>query len=377
MRDGTTLPAADVTRSVRLGAGVVEDAADLSRIVGLAADGATIVLQGLQQLWTPLQRFTGELEEATSHRVQANAYLSPPGASGLRHHADTHEVLVLQVEGEKAWRVDGLGELTLHAGDVLYLPAGTGHSAAAQEQHSLHITIGLLARSYRQVLQRLIDDQEELAGDLCRWASPGPAGPRKPRGGAGPGAQGEPRRGWQRKSPTPSRHGRCSARGGGPGPNPAAPCARCSTPRPSATRPACAGRARSRSGSWKTVTRSCWSAPGRRLRGPAALRPALEVVLERNELRVADLAGLDEASRAVLARRLLRVRVLPRARRPPNKAGRDGRGRVRLRAPGGYCQSFTQGERLPNERRRIIDRGGGPPVETRGRSPRTGLDRNG
>jgi hypothetical protein len=46
--------------------------------------------------------------------------------------------------------------------------------------------------------------------------------------------------------------------------------------------------------------------PGRRLRGPAALRPALEVVVERDELRVADLAGLDETSRAVLARRLLR-----------------------------------------------------------------------
>ncbi len=45
---------------------------------------------------------------------------------------------------------------------------------------------------------------------------------------------------------------------------------------------------------------------GRRLRGPAALRPALEVVVERDELRVADLAGLDETSRAVLARRLLR-----------------------------------------------------------------------
>jgi hypothetical protein len=46
--------------------------------------------------------------------------------------------------------------------------------------------------------------------------------------------------------------------------------------------------------------------PGRRLHGPAALRPALEVVVERDELRVADLSGLDEASRAVLARRLLR-----------------------------------------------------------------------
>ncbi len=174
VRDGTTLPVADVTRSVRLGAGVVEDAADLSRIISLAADGATIVLQGLQHLWPPLQRFTSELEEATSHRAQANAYLSPPGATGLRHHADTHEVLVMQVEGVKAWQVDGLGELTLRAGDVLYLPAWTGHSAAAHEQHSLHITIGLLARSYRQALQRLLDDQEELRRPLpLGFARPG------------------------------------------------------------------------------------------------------------------------------------------------------------------------------------------------------------
>ncbi|HEX6786695.1 MAG TPA: hypothetical protein VF076_05830, partial [Acidimicrobiales bacterium] len=45
---------------------------------------------------------------------------------------------------------------------------------------------------------------------------------------------------------------------------------------------------------------------GRRLRLPAHTAGALQVVLERGRVEVADLAGLDEPSRAVLARRLVR-----------------------------------------------------------------------
>jgi bifunctional lysine-specific demethylase and histidyl-hydroxylase NO66 len=304
VRDGTTLPSSDVTRPVRLGGSVVEDAADLARVIDLAADGATIVLQGLHHLWPPLQRFTGQLEEATSHRVQANAYLSPPGAAGLRHHADTHEVLVLQVEGEKAWRVDGLGELTLRAGDVLYLPAGTGHSAASQHQHSLHITIGLLARSYRQVLRGLVDDQEELRRPL-------------PLGFAQAGRTEE-------LSAELARVLKESAeRLAAVEPEPVAArevqrARRRPRPRPQGTLRAVLD---AHAVSDETRLRRASEAPlrlirdgdtvalertGRRLRGPAALRPALDVVMEQTKLRVGDLAGLDEASRAVLARRLLR-----------------------------------------------------------------------
>ena len=114
------------------------------------------MLQGLHHLWPPLQRFCGRLEGATSHAVQANAYLSPPGAAALRHHRDTHEVLALQVEGSKTWQIDGLGPVTMEAGDVAYLPAGTGHAAAAQERHSLHVTIGVLATTYAAALQRVV-----------------------------------------------------------------------------------------------------------------------------------------------------------------------------------------------------------------------------
>ncbi len=304
VRDGTTLPSSDVTRSIRLGGSVVDDAADLASVVALAAGGATIVLQGLHHLWPPLQRFADELGEATSHRVQANAYLSPPGATGLRHHADTHEVLVLQVEGEKVWRVDGLGELTLRAGDVLYLPAGTGHSAASQQQHSLHITIGLLARSYRQVLQRLVDDQEELRRPL-------------PLGFARPGRieelsaeltwvlkESAERLAAEDPEPVAAREVQRARRRPRPGPR--------GTLRAVLDAHAISDETSLRraseepfwlvdDGDTVVLERS-----GRRLRGPAALRPALEVVLERTELRVADLAGLDDTSRAVLARRLLR-----------------------------------------------------------------------
>ena len=44
----------------------------------------------------------------------------------------------------------------------------------------------------------------------------------------------------------------------------------------------------------------------RRLRLPASTAPALQVVLDRGAVDVADLTGLDAPSRVVLARRLVR-----------------------------------------------------------------------
>ena len=70
--------------------------------------------------------------------------------------------------------VDGLGPLTLAAGDVLYLPAGTGHAARAQQHHSLHVTIGVLATTFRHVLRRVLDGFEELERPLpIGFARPG------------------------------------------------------------------------------------------------------------------------------------------------------------------------------------------------------------
>jgi lysine-specific demethylase/histidyl-hydroxylase NO66 len=156
VRDGPTVPVADYTRAVHLGGTTVDDVADVERIVGLVAGGATVVVQGLQHTWDPLVELCAALDAETSHRTQANAYLTPARTTALRRHADQHHVLALQVEGTKRWEVDGLGELVMAPGDVLYVPRGTVHAAASQERHSLHVTIGIHARTPRQVLAALV-----------------------------------------------------------------------------------------------------------------------------------------------------------------------------------------------------------------------------
>lgn len=168
VQDGQSLPADRSTSTVRMGGATLDDVADLAKIAEAIDGGATLVLQALQRTWPPLIDLCRRLEQELSHPVQANAYLTPARASGLARHADEHDVLVLQVSGRKAWDVDELGPLTMAPGDVLYLPAGTGHAASAQEEPSLHLTIGILVVTHEQVLRRAIArlDGADLAAPL-------------------------------------------------------------------------------------------------------------------------------------------------------------------------------------------------------------------
>jgi hypothetical protein len=157
VRDGAPVPVSAYTQRTRVGGATIDDVADVDRILDLVAGGATVVMQGLQRYWPPLARFCLDVEADLSHPVQANAYLSPPTASGLARHADDHHVIVLQVAGAKEWEIEGAGPTTLNAGDVAYLPAGVHHAARTSGSMSLHVTLGLLARTYRQVLHDVID----------------------------------------------------------------------------------------------------------------------------------------------------------------------------------------------------------------------------
>ncbi len=157
---------------------------DLPRLLGRFDAGASLVVSQFHETHPPLADFCRGLEKLFLHPVQANIYLTPPAAQGFRTHYDTHDVLVLQVEGRKRWRVwDGervarptrctpwpgsmepLGEphvLTLAPGDALYIPRGVMHDAATTGEggHSLHVTVGLLEASWAQGLRLLLDAAE-------------------------------------------------------------------------------------------------------------------------------------------------------------------------------------------------------------------------
>lgn len=154
-------------------------------MAALFADGATIVLQALHHTWPPLAEFCRGLEAELGHPVQANAYYTPAGSQGFGVHHDSHDVLCLQVAGEKSWLVyepllelplkeqrysKHLGEagpvthdLTLRAGDTLYLPRGWLHEALTSESDSLHITIGINVYTRLDALRAAV---ESLADDV-------------------------------------------------------------------------------------------------------------------------------------------------------------------------------------------------------------------
>ena len=160
--------------------------ADVHRVLEEFERGATIVLQGLHHLWLPLARYCRHLEAFLGHPVQANAYHTPAGSQGLPVHHDTHEVISLQVAGSKRWLVyepvlelplknqryrSALGapgepmlDVTLLAGDTLYLPRGWLHQALTSDEDSLHITVGINVRRWVDEARAELDAAEsELA----------------------------------------------------------------------------------------------------------------------------------------------------------------------------------------------------------------------
>lgn len=162
VKAGEVLAPERSTRPVRLAGQVVTDMADLERIAAELAAGTTLVLQALQRTSSEIGSLCRQLEQETSHAVQANAYLTPPGAAGLAAHRDEHDVIVVQLEGQKAWEIEGLGHVDLTPGDVLYLPRGTRHSARAQQEPSLHLTLGLLSTTYGAVVRRVLSEPDAL-----------------------------------------------------------------------------------------------------------------------------------------------------------------------------------------------------------------------
>jgi hypothetical protein len=159
--------------------------ADVGRVLTEFADGATLVLQGLHHTWPALAAFSRGLEARLGHPVQTNAYYTPRDSQGLPVHHDTHDVFVLQVAGEKRWLVyepalelplrnqrytADLGEpgetcleLTLRAGDTLYLPRGWLHQALTSDTDSLHLTVGINAYTWLDAVRAALD---ECAADV-------------------------------------------------------------------------------------------------------------------------------------------------------------------------------------------------------------------
>ena len=180
--EGSVLSPSLFTSSGGFGA-EIGDQLDSAKVLERFADGATLVLQGLHRTWDPIARFTRRLVEELGHPAQVNAYVTPASSRGFDPHYDTHDVFVIQIAGAKHWTIhepvhrhpladqpwtDHRADVSARArekpvidavfepGDVLYLPRGWIHSAVAQGETSIHLTIGVRAATRHDLLTALI-----------------------------------------------------------------------------------------------------------------------------------------------------------------------------------------------------------------------------
>jgi ribosomal protein L16 Arg81 hydroxylase len=164
---------------------------DVALLQARLRDGATLILDAVNELGGPLQQLCAGLADEFSAASQANLYACWGTNPGFDIHWDDHDVFVIQLDGAKRWRLYGptraaplrrdlavdsapptepLDEIVLQAGDLLYLPRGYWHAAVGTGGPTLHLTVGLTRKTGHDLLTWLAD--QALAEDIIRHDLP-------------------------------------------------------------------------------------------------------------------------------------------------------------------------------------------------------------
>lgn len=148
----------------------VSTASDVFQVRDNPFENSTWSFTSVENDFPSIKEACDNIARFTNKRVQCNAYYTPPNSNGLPVHYDLHDVLVVQIEGKKNWKIwpafrksvslDTLLEdetkniqvwtsrrpsqdfLLIH-GKMLYLTKGEPHVAKTGLESSLHYSFGI------------------------------------------------------------------------------------------------------------------------------------------------------------------------------------------------------------------------------------------
>jgi Cupin superfamily protein len=171
---------------------------DMHRLGHLLESGCTLVIDAINRWDATMDVACRSWQWWSRERVQVNIYLTTQDTSGFTLHWDDHDVIIVQLAGEKSWDVrtpsrpapmyrDAVpnsepsnqrvwsGSLT--PSDVIHIPRGYWHQATRTTQgagYSLHATFGIEQRTGVDWLTWLTDRSREIEifrHDLVRYNS--------------------------------------------------------------------------------------------------------------------------------------------------------------------------------------------------------------
>jgi ribosomal protein L16 Arg81 hydroxylase len=167
------------------------------------ANGHSVILNYLEECWPPVSGLVKLLGSYFCADIGVNVYLTPKGRRTFPIHVDDHDVFILQINGEKVWRLHQLTmlpvmrlqhkkelELTsewgkerletpqiaeprLQPGDVLYIPRGMPHYAVAEDSTSLHLSVSIMPLYWTDFLKAAVEQASVSAPELRNTLRPG------------------------------------------------------------------------------------------------------------------------------------------------------------------------------------------------------------
>jgi ribosomal protein L16 Arg81 hydroxylase len=161
------------------------------RLERLLADGATLVLNQVDEIFAGVGELAASCEDLFRIRVGVNLYAGWRTDHGFGVHWDAHDTFIVQVAGRKKWKVyeptlahpilrkggeqgaepsrPPVWEGVLEDGDILYMPRGWWHIATPLDEPTLHLTVGWshptaadLLRWLSMTLERYVDCREDI-----------------------------------------------------------------------------------------------------------------------------------------------------------------------------------------------------------------------
>lgn len=150
--------------------------------------GATLRVFGVSRFEQNCGAQLQILRQVLKREAFVNLYLTPAQSPGLQLHYDLEDSLIVQVKGEKHWRLYRTGNgprhprelsagppavspepsqtIAMRAGDVLFVPSGLAHTVETRESLSQHVTFGVHVSRQVNLLSALLDQfaasEEEL-----------------------------------------------------------------------------------------------------------------------------------------------------------------------------------------------------------------------
>jgi ribosomal protein L16 Arg81 hydroxylase len=147
----------------------------------LSGEGYTIVVRHAERHHVGLGQLADAFARAFCGAVDIQMFATPPGAAGFSWHYDAEDVFIFQTAGEKEYylrkntvnpwpleetlpqdmryerEIMPLMRVTLHPGDLLYIPCGYWHKADAANsaETAISLAIGVMSRTAMDVFDAL------------------------------------------------------------------------------------------------------------------------------------------------------------------------------------------------------------------------------